>query len=218
MASALLGHSIADIQNSKVLSLNYRLYQAEVEKKRLRRLQVAMQALGAQSFVNSVLGSCLHSHGPSAQAYTWLFAPLALQLSNAITSFENKQTKDSMMDLMDFNIGRNKAPEMDALVGVRHLIRRCNLEVNYCPTVVFTPQGGGKGGAGGAGGAGGVYPDSEHAKILRSARQLFSFVGTMCQGDYVRAQRFFSASQAKSKAYVDLIHELCQLLNSILNR
>jgi hypothetical protein len=85
-----------------------------------------------------------------------------------------------ILHLISYTIGRNKTPEMDALLGVRHLIRKCNLELFYAPLIPFTPQEG-KAQAQ-------RYPDSEHAKILRSARQLFSFGEPPRLRNYLHAQ------------------------------
>lgn len=211
LLTALLLHNIEEIRQSKVLSLNYRLALVETETQRLRRLQLALNSLGAQSLLTVVLGNI---YSCTLEPYIWLYAPLVLTFVNEVISWGNRESQQSIMDCIAYNIQKHKPPEMNCLLGLRMMVRKCNLEIAYC-----SPEGD-PSAAGDSGPARlkGAYPDSEHTKILRSVKQLFTFVGMFCKGDNVFAQRFFSAHMSSSKQYVDLVLELCLLTNSILTK
>lgn len=55
--------------------------------------------------------------------------------------------------------------------------------------------------------------DWDHTKILRVVNEMFAFVGIFCKGDNTLSQNFFSAFQAETREFVDLIQELGSLAN-----
>ena len=205
LLAALLLHNIEEIRQSTVLSLNFRLALVEAETKRLRRLQMALNGLGAQSLLTIVLGNVYNC---AVDAYVWLYAPLVLTFSNEIISWGNRDSQQHILDTIAFYISKNKSPEMNCLLGLRTMIRRCNLEIAYSSADSATRSTKLKSG----------YLDSEHSKILRSVKQLFVFVGMFCKGDNLHAQRFFSANLSTSKQYVDLVLELSLLTNAVLTK
>lgn len=205
LLSALLLHGIEEIRQSTVLSLNRRLAMVETETRRLRRLQLTMDSLGAQSLLTIVLGNI---HNLPSDAYVWLYAPLVLSFINEMISWGNRESQQNILTAIAFYIAKSKPPEMSCLLGLRAMIRKCNLEIAYCSTDSTEENNRLKNG----------YPDSEHTKILRSVKQLFTFVGMFCKGDNLHAQLFFSAGEADSKQYVDLVLELCLLTNSVLSK
>ena len=61
-----------------------RLMLVDSETKRLRRLQMTLNNLGAQSFLNIALGNIYNAQ--TREPYMWLYAPLMLSFTNEIIS------------------------------------------------------------------------------------------------------------------------------------
>lgn len=222
LLTGLLQHNIEEIRESRLLSLNVRIALLERETARLRRLQLAMKDLGALKLITQLVGNCNHH---ASEAFVWNYAPLALSLANGIISWQNTECQELIIESIETGIRLQKPPEMNCLVGLQFMIRKCALVLSQTGSenVTDDESDAGMGDDGHemiseSAAVCGRFPQGEQTRILRSVKQLFLFVGSFCKGDNAAAQSFFSAQEDTSRLYVDVIQELSQLANAVLTK
>lgn len=108
-----MDHSIENIRESKLLSLNLRIVLLDRETARLRRLQMAMKDLGALSLITKLMGKC-NQH--ASEDFVWSYVPLTLSLANAMISWRNTECQEFIIDSIEAGIAKQKPPEMNSLI------------------------------------------------------------------------------------------------------
>ena len=196
----LLGDKVNEIVSTKFgFTALFKNTVKENEITRLRSVQNTLHEFGALSFVVKVLGRVYES---KSEDYLWNFTPLAMRFSIRLMSWENTGMQNKIVKMMRTYISKSKPPEFNCSLGLKRIVRMCTEEIEK----QFSASN---------------KRDSkkertiEHSKFLKTAMELFRFIGSICKGGNKKAYNFFSAKIFKSKYLVDIISEVSALSSSI---